>query len=87
MPHPIQRLDKVLLPLRQKFGVFFLNVGRVGEHYCAEVACCGSGPDCFAIALRNQKRQPSGMVDVRMRDKHLFETENLARWQRGLYEV
>jgi len=62
--HSIQRLDELLFPLRQKFGVLLLNVGRISKHDGTKVPGCRRRPDCLGVAFRDQVRKTPGVVDV-----------------------
>ena len=81
VPHSIEWLDKTFLVLGQEFGVFFLNVCRVSEHDGAEISRCGCRPYGPRIAFGNEKRQASGVINMRVRQDDCVE---ICNWQRKL---
>src|SRR5688572_17643468 len=66
MPQPVKRLDEFLLSLREELRVLFLDVCRIRQHHGTQITCRSGRPDRLAVALRYEKRQPSGMIYVCM---------------------
>src|SRR5258706_1393337 len=65
--HSVDRLYEFLLPLREKLGVFLLDMRGVRKHYGAQVAGRGGRPDRFGVTLPDQVRKTPRVVDVSMR--------------------
>lgn len=75
----VQRRRMLLSASRQKFGILFLDMCGVCQHDGAQVAGGGSGPDRVPESLVDQKRQATGMIDMRVRQHDCVESFRIER--------
>src|SRR2546423_14055373 len=74
MTNPVQRLDEALFVLCKELGVLFLNVRRVSKHYRTEIPRRRRRPDRTRVPFSDQVWQPTGMIDVSMRENNSIES-------------
>ena len=66
---PVQGIGVRPAPASEEVGILFLDVCRIGKHHFTQVTRCRRRVNRLAISLVYQKRQATGMVDMRVR-KH-----------------
>jgi len=68
MTERIERLDCFSPPPGKELGILLLNVCRIGQHHGTEVPRCWCAPDRALVAVPNEKRETTSMIDVRVRE-------------------
>ena len=67
MTYRIQRLYRVFPSPLEELCVFLLDMGRVGQHDGAEVACRRCAPNRSVITVTREEWQAPGMIDMCVR--------------------
>ena len=78
----IERQGRLVLRVAVPVGVgrvLFLDLGRIGQYQCAQVARARRAIDPPSEPLCHQARQVAGMIEVRMRQDHRMNRRGFNR--------